>query len=135
MTSIHTSSATASTDPVPRFEDTSTPVIMIGPGTGIAPFRAFLEERQATGQTGDNWLFFGEQSRAWGFYYEEELISWQRRGLLRLDLGEHEARVHRVVDDLRGAERVAAAAAGDEAVAHPRGLRVRRVAAVGPGWE
>ena len=42
-------------------EDTSAPVIMIGPGTGIAPFRAFLEERQATGQTGDNWLFFGEQ--------------------------------------------------------------------------
>jgi sulfite reductase (NADPH) flavoprotein alpha-component len=42
-------------------EDTSAPVIMIGPGTGIAPFRAFLEERQATGAPGDNWLFFGEQ--------------------------------------------------------------------------
>src|SRR5271168_4528123 len=42
-------------------EDTSAPVIMIGPGTGVAPFRAFLEERQATGQMGDNWLFFGDQ--------------------------------------------------------------------------
>jgi len=48
-------------------EDTSTPVIMIGPGTGVAPFRAFLEERQATGQMGDNWLFFGDQQRSWIF--------------------------------------------------------------------
>ncbi len=67
-------------------EDTSTPVIMIGPGTGIAPFRAFLEERQATGQTGDNWLFFGEQRRSLDYLYQEQFESMHRDGLLtRLD--------------------------------------------------
>jgi sulfite reductase (NADPH) flavoprotein alpha-component len=66
--------------------DPSTPMIMIGPGTGLAPFRGFLEEREAVGAPGRNWLFFGDQSRAWGFYYEPELSAWERRGLLRLDL-------------------------------------------------
>lgn len=66
--------------------DPSTPMIMIGPGTGLAPFRGFLEERDAVGAAGKNWLFFGEQSRAWGFYYGPALADWQRRGLLRLDL-------------------------------------------------
>jgi sulfite reductase (NADPH) flavoprotein alpha-component len=63
------------------------PMIMVGPGTGIAPFRAFLEERQATGAPGKNWLFFGDQKRATDFLYEEQLIAWQKSGLLtRLDL-------------------------------------------------
>ena len=67
-------------------EDTSLPVIMIGPGTGIAPFRAFLEERQATGQTGDNWLFFGEQRRSLDYLYQEQFEGMHRNGLLtRLD--------------------------------------------------
>ena len=66
--------------------DPATPIIMIGPGTGVAPFRAFLEERDAIGASGRNWLFFGEQARAWGFYYEEDFTGWQSRGLLRLDL-------------------------------------------------
>jgi sulfite reductase (NADPH) flavoprotein alpha-component len=66
--------------------DPSTPIIMIGPGTGVAPFRSFMEERDATGASGRHWLFFGEQSRSWGFYYEEEFVRWQQRGLLRLDL-------------------------------------------------
>jgi sulfite reductase (NADPH) flavoprotein alpha-component len=67
-------------------EDTSAPVIMIGPGTGIAPFRAFLEERQATGQTGDNWLFFGEQREALDFLYKEQFLAMQKDGVLtRLD--------------------------------------------------
>jgi sulfite reductase (NADPH) flavoprotein alpha-component len=70
----------------PMPADPATPMIMIGPGTGLAPFRGFLEEREATGATGKNWLFFGDQSRSWGFYYEEELTAWERRGLLRLDL-------------------------------------------------
>ena len=67
-------------------EDTSMPVIMIGPGTGIAPFRAFLEERQATGQTGDNWLFFGEQREALDFLYKDQFLAMQKDGVLtRLD--------------------------------------------------
>jgi sulfite reductase (NADPH) flavoprotein alpha-component len=67
-------------------EDTSAPVIMIGPGTGIAPFRAFLEERQAKGQPGDNWLFFGEQRRALDFLYEDQLTAMHKDGTLtRLD--------------------------------------------------
>jgi sulfite reductase (NADPH) flavoprotein alpha-component len=64
-------------------EDTSAPVIMIGPGTGIAPFRAFLEERQATGQPGDNWLFFGEQREKLDFLYKDQLESMVKDGTLK----------------------------------------------------
>ena len=67
--------------------DGSVPVIMCGPGTGIAPFRAFLEERLATGATGRNWLFFGDQKRATDFLYCEQLEGWLADGhLSRLDL-------------------------------------------------
>lgn len=67
-------------------QDPATPLIMIGPGTGIAPFRAFLQERQAQGGGGKNWLFFGEQRARSDFYYHDELRTWQRSGLLnRLD--------------------------------------------------
>jgi sulfite reductase (NADPH) flavoprotein alpha-component len=67
-------------------DDGDTPMIMVGPGTGIAPFRAFLEERLAVGAPGKNWLFFGDQSRATDFLYEEELRKFQQAGLLtRLD--------------------------------------------------
>jgi sulfite reductase (NADPH) flavoprotein alpha-component len=67
-------------------EDSSAPVIMVGPGTGVAPFRAFLEERQATGASGDNWLFFGDQHEASDFLYEEQLAAMQEDGTLtRLD--------------------------------------------------
>jgi len=66
--------------------DDGTPLIMIGPGTGLAPFRAFVEERRLRGATGRNWLFFGEQHRATDFFYERELTSYVRDGLLRLDL-------------------------------------------------
>ena len=63
------------------------PMIMVGPGTGIAPFRAFLEERAATGAKGKNWLFFGDQKRTTDFLYEEQLTAWQKSGFLtRLDL-------------------------------------------------
>ena len=67
--------------------DRTLPMIMVGPGTGIAPFRAFLEEREATGAPGRNWLFFGDQRHASDFLYEEQITEWQRRGhLTRLDL-------------------------------------------------
>ena len=62
--------------------DTTAPVIMIGPGTGIAPFRAFLEERQALGSSGDNWLFFGEQRAALDFLYKDQLQGMHRDGVL-----------------------------------------------------
>lgn len=66
--------------------DPATDVIMVGPGTGLAPFRAFLQERAALGATGRNWLFFGDQRRATDFLYEDELVAWQARGVLdRLD--------------------------------------------------
>ena len=59
---------------------------MVGPGTGVAPFRAFLEERQAKGASGDNWLFFGDQHRATDFLYEEQLNAMLADGTLtRLD--------------------------------------------------
>ncbi|MBE7212593.1 MAG: sulfite reductase subunit alpha [Gluconacetobacter diazotrophicus] len=68
-------------------EDRARPVIMVGPGTGIAPFRAFLQERQATGATGGNWLFFGAQKSATDYFYQEELAALQAGGYLpRLDL-------------------------------------------------
>lgn len=67
--------------------DLSTDVIMVGPGTGIAPFRAFLEEREITKATGRNWLFFGNPYEATDFYYDDELNSFLERGILnRLDL-------------------------------------------------
>ncbi len=76
--------------------DPSTPIIMVGPGTGLAPFRAFLEERDAAGAPGRNWLFFGEQSRDWGFYYERELTAWERSGRLRLDLAFSRDQPHKI---------------------------------------
>ncbi|MBA1205398.1 molybdopterin-dependent oxidoreductase [Pseudomonas capeferrum] len=66
-------------------EDDSLPVIMVGPGTGIAPFRAFLQEREARGARGRNWLFFGEQHEACDFYYRDQLLAWQAGGHLRLE--------------------------------------------------
>lgn len=64
-----------------------TPVIMIGPGTGIAPFRAFMQEREATEATGDNWLFFGDQTFTQDFLYQVEWQSYLKSGLLtKIDL-------------------------------------------------
>jgi len=68
-------------------EESDKPIIMVGPGTGIAPFRAFIEERKAIGATGKNWLFFGDRSYKTDYLYGNEWESYQRDGLLnRLDL-------------------------------------------------
>ncbi|MRH87085.1 molybdopterin-dependent oxidoreductase [Nocardia sp. SYP-A9097] len=67
--------------------DPNAPMIMVGPGTGIAPFRGFLQERRALGCKGRNWLFFGDQHAADHFYYRAELEDMFRSGFLtRLDL-------------------------------------------------
>ncbi|WP_033283918.1 bifunctional nitrate reductase/sulfite reductase flavoprotein subunit alpha [Streptomyces sp. NRRL F-525] len=66
--------------------DPATPMVMVGPGTGVAPFVGFLHERRALGHPAPNWLFFGEQHRATDFYYEEELTGLLDEGALdRLD--------------------------------------------------
>lgn len=67
-------------------EDPDTPIIMIGPGTGVAPFRAYLQERRATGARGKNWLFFGAQHERCDFAYGDEFEAFKKEGLLtRLD--------------------------------------------------
>ena len=68
-------------------EDGNTPIIMVGPGTGIAPFRAFVEERAATGADGRSWLFFGDRNRETDFLYGEELERYHADGkLTRIEL-------------------------------------------------
>lgn len=67
--------------------DNSRPVIMVGPGTGVAPFRAFLQEREAVGATGKNWLLFGHRNYTHDFLYQLELQDWVKSSLLtRLDV-------------------------------------------------
>nr|WP_294553440.1 flavodoxin domain-containing protein [uncultured Rhodopila sp.] len=67
--------------------DNERPVIMIGPGTGVAPFRAFLQEREAVGAAGRNWLVFGHRNYTHDFLYQLELQDWLKSGLLtRLDV-------------------------------------------------
>jgi sulfite reductase (NADPH) flavoprotein alpha-component len=67
--------------------DPQTPIIMVGPGTGVAPFRAFLHERMATKAKGRNWLFFGHQRSACDFFYEDEFAGMKAKGVLtRLSL-------------------------------------------------
>ena len=67
--------------------DPAVPIIMVGPGTGIAPFRAFLHQRMATRAAGRNWLFFGHQRHDCDFFYEDELTGMKAAGVLtRLSL-------------------------------------------------
>jgi sulfite reductase (NADPH) flavoprotein alpha-component len=77
--------------------DTNAPVIMIGPGTGIAPFRGFLNERCAVGAKGRNWLFFGERSAATDYLYREELERMSTCGVLtRLDTAFSRDQAHKI---------------------------------------
>ncbi len=67
-------------------ENPDTPIIMVGPGTGVAPFRAYLQERQVTGAKGKNWLFFGAQHESCDFAYREDFDAFTKAGILtRLD--------------------------------------------------
>ena len=78
-------------------EDPSTPIIMVGPGTGVAPFRAYLHERKQTGASGRNWLFFGEQRQGCDFFYREEFETLQRDGVLnRFDVAFSRDQDHKV---------------------------------------
>ncbi|MFI2209214.1 sulfite reductase subunit alpha [Streptomyces sp. NPDC020141] len=86
--------------------DDDAPMIMIGPGTGIAPFRGFLHERAARGASGRNWLFFGDQHRASDFVYEDELAELGERGVLtRLDLAFSRDQAEKVYVQTRMRER------------------------------
>jgi len=85
------------------------PIVMIGPGTGVAPFRAFLEERRVRGATGRNWLFFGDQRRGCDFLYAEELEGYRRDGLLtRLDVAFSRDQAERIYVQHRMREQSAA---------------------------
>jgi len=87
-------------------EDALTRMIMVGPGTGVAPFRGFLHERRALGHTGRNWLFFGDQHRAENYYYQDELEAFVADGLLtRLDTAFSRDQARRVYVQHRMRER------------------------------
>ena len=78
-------------------EDGNTPLIMIGPGTGVAPFRAFLQDRQATGAKGRNWLFFGAQREGCDYSYKEDFDRFKRDGTLtRLDCAWSRDQAHKI---------------------------------------
>lgn len=78
-------------------EDGNTPIIMIGPGTGVAPFRAFLQDRKVTGARGKNWLFFGAQREKCDFAYGQEFQQMQADGFLtRLDCAWSRDQAHKV---------------------------------------
>jgi sulfite reductase (NADPH) flavoprotein alpha-component len=78
-------------------EDPNTPLIMIGPGTGIAPFRAFLQERQARGAKGKNWLFYGAQREKCDYAYKEDWEKFSRDGLLtKLDCAWSRDQAHKI---------------------------------------
>jgi sulfite reductase (NADPH) flavoprotein alpha-component len=95
------------------------PMIMVGPGTGIAPFRAFLEERRATGARGRNWLFFGDQKASSDFLYRDELAALQTAGALhRLDLAFSRDQAEKIYVQHRMLENAAELYAWLEAGAH-----------------
>lgn len=88
-----------------RLPEADKPIIMIGPGTGIAPFRAFLHERQALGHKGKNWLFFGERSASTDYLYKDELTTWAKDGhLTQLDTAFSRDQEHKIYVQDRMAE-------------------------------
>lgn len=79
---------------LPAADDT--PIVMIGPGTGVAPYRAFMQEREARGAQGSQWLFFGEWHRATEFFYQEYWEDLVQRGKLRIDTAFSRDQEHKV---------------------------------------
>lgn len=78
-------------------QDAHAPLVMIGPGTGIAPFRAFLQERILHHQSkGQHWLFFGEWNRAYDFFYEDDWLDFGQKGHLRLELAFSRDQEHKI---------------------------------------
>lgn len=77
-------------------EDSSVPIIMVGPGTGVAPFRAFLQERVKQGAPGLNWLIFGERHREFNFYYGDYFQALAEEGKLRLDTAFSRDQEHKI---------------------------------------
>ncbi|MES2694522.1 MAG: sulfite reductase subunit alpha [Verrucomicrobiota bacterium] len=99
--------------------NSDTPMIMVGPGTGIAPFRAFLHERKASGARGKNWLFFGDQRASTDFLYREELTALTAEGLLtRLDTAFSRDQTEKIYVQQRMLEQAAELYAWLEAGAH-----------------
>lgn len=99
--------------------DNDARMIMIGPGTGVAPFRAFLEERSAAGATGKNWLFFGDQHHACDYLYGDEWEAMRKDGFLtRLDLAFSRDQAHKVYVQHRITENAKELYAWLEAGAH-----------------
>ena len=89
-------------------EDGNTPIIMVGPGTGVAPFRAYLQDRQASGAGGRNWLFFGEQRSKCDFLYKDEMEAMQASGVLtRFDTAFSRDQTHKIYVQHRMAENAA----------------------------
>jgi len=89
-------------------EDHARDIIMVGPGTGIAPFRAFTQERIAKQSPGRSWVFFGDQRRAFDYLYEEEWELWHREGkLAKLDLAFSRDQAHKVYVQDRMQEKAA----------------------------
>ncbi|PZP51061.1 MAG: sulfite reductase [NADPH] flavoprotein alpha-component, partial [Azospira oryzae] len=66
--------------------DSNTSIIMVGAGTGVAPFRAFVEQRQVTGARGRNWLIFGDRNFRTDFLYQREWLDYRKQGLLKIDV-------------------------------------------------
>jgi sulfite reductase (NADPH) flavoprotein alpha-component len=78
-------------------DDSNLPIIMVGPGTGIAPFRAYLQERKAIGAKGKNWLFFGSQKASCNYFYEEEFDQLGKDGVLtRIDCAFSRDQAHKI---------------------------------------
>ena len=86
-------------------EDPGAPIIMVGPGTGVAPFRAYLQDRKASGATGRNWLFFGEQRSSTDFLYRDEFEQMRAEGILhRFDTAFSRDQPHKIYVQQRMAE-------------------------------